>query len=300
MAFNAKADCEALHKAFKGLGTDEKAVINILAHRTKAQLLAIAAEYPQTHKHSLEENLKSELSGHFRDLCIDLVTPQTKVRIAQIKRATKGLGTREISLIDVLVGSTNEEIKAMLHEDPRIIADVLNDVSGDFKAILNELFKASRETTPCASDAEAQATAEQLYKAGEGKLGTDEKVFTSVFAKRSPAFLERVDYFYKSAHKHGLDKAVCGETSGYYEKTLLALLKPRHAFIADRLFEAMKGAGTDDVALVYWFSTLEKSELHEVARVFQQRHSKEKSLAEMIKGDTSGDYRDLLIALLSA
>jgi len=146
MAFNPRADCDTLHKAFKGIGTDEKAVISVLAHRTKDQLLAIATEYPQAHKHSLESNLKSELSGHFRDLAIGLVTSHTKVRLNHLKRAVKGAGTKESALIDVLVASTNEEIRDILQEEPKIIADVLDDVSGDFKKVLIELFKGIRET----------------------------------------------------------------------------------------------------------------------------------------------------------
>lgn len=298
-AFNAKADCETLHKAFKGLGTDEKAVISVLGHRSKKQLLEIAAEYPQSHKHSLEENLKSELSGHFRDLAIGLVSDPTKVRVQLLEKATKGAGTRERALIDVLVGCTNEEIKGIQQEDPRIIASVLNDVSGDFKKILNELMKGTREVagTPV-NDEEAQAVAEKLYKAGEGKLGTDEEVFVSVIAKRSPDFLARVSDYYKAKHKHSLEQAVKSETSGYFEDTLVGLLKPRHVFIADRLFKSMDGVGTDDTCLIYFFSVLTKSEIHEVAKIFQQRHNK--TLAEMIKGDTSGDYKGLLLALLSA
>jgi len=297
MAFDAKADCETLHKAFKGLGTDEKAVIGVLGTRTKEQLRAIATEYPQAHKHSLEENLKSELSGHFRDLAVGLITSPVTFRIQLLEKATKGPGTRERALIDVLVGCTNEEIREIQQENPRIIAAVLNDVSGDFKKVLVELLKGTRDQSTNVSDEEAQGIAERLYKAGEGKLGTDETVFIDIIARRSPAFLGRVSEFYKAKHKHTLEQAVKSETSGYFEDTLVGLLKPRLTFVADRLFKAMDGAGTDDTCLVYYFSVLPKHELQEVARTFQVRHKK--TLAEMIKGDTSGDYRELLLALIA-
>jgi len=297
MAFDAKADCETLHKAFKGLGTDEKAVIGVLGTRTKEQLRAIATEYPQAHKHSLEENLKSELSGHFRDLAVGLITSPVTFRIQLLEKATKGPGTRERALIDVLVGCTNEEIREIQQENPRIIASVLNDVSGDFKKVLVELLKGTRDQSTNVSDEEAQGVAEKLYKAGEGKLGTDETVFIDIIARRSPAFLGRVSEFYKAKHKHTLEQAVKSETSGYFEDTLVGLLKPRLTFVCDRLFKAMDGAGTDDTCLVYYFSVLPKHELQEVARTFQVRHKK--TLAEMIKGDTSGDYRELLLALIA-
>jgi annexin A7/11 len=43
--FDARADADALHKAMKGLGTDEKALIEILCHRSNAQRVSIALAY---------------------------------------------------------------------------------------------------------------------------------------------------------------------------------------------------------------------------------------------------------------
>jgi len=295
--FSPQADCEALHNAFKGLGTDEKAVIDIFAHRTKEQLFEIAAQYPQNHKHSLEENLQSETSGHFQSLLIGLITHPTKIRVNLLVKATKGAGTRERALIDVLVTASNEEIKAIQQEHPRIIADVLNDVSGDFKKVLVELLKGTRDFSTNVNDDEAKEVAEKLYKAGEGKLGTDENTFIAAITKHSAVFLAHVSEHYKAKHKHTLEQAVKSETSGHFEDVLVALLKPRKAFIADRLFHAIAGLGTDDTCLVFFLSILSKQELHEIAQIYHERHKK--SLLEMVKGDTSGDYKNLAVALLS-
>jgi annexin A7/11 len=296
-AYDSKIDGDTLHNAFKGVGTDEKAVISVLGHRTKAQLLQLAADYPKSHKHTLEHNLQSELSGNFRDLAIGLIKHPTVVKIDLIKKATKGAGTRENALIDVLVGSSGAEITAMNQTDPSVIASVLNDVSGELKKVLSELMKGIREPsgTPV-NDNEARQAADTLYHAGEGKIGTDEKVFVEIIARRSPEFLARVSDHYQAKHKHTLEHAVKSETSGYFESCLVGLLKPKYVFIADRLYKAMHGAGTDDVCLVYFFSILEKNELQEVARIFEVRHKK--SLADFIKGDTSGNYKDLLLARL--
>jgi len=306
MALSAKSDADALYNAFKGIGTNVPAVIAILGHRTKQQLMEMAEEYPKHHKHTLAEDMKGEsaLGGHFFDLAIGLITHPTQVRVNLLRKATKGAGTRERALIDVLVSSYPQEIVAIAQTDPTVIAAVINDVSGDFKKIMNELLKGIRDWSPVVNDVEAQQVSDKLYAAGEGKLGTDEKVFVEIIARKSPEFLARVSDLYKAKHKRTLEQAIKSETSGYFEDTLLALLKPRNVFIADRLFHAMKGLGTDDTCLVYFFSILSKAELQEVARIFYERRKHEdgdkaKTLQQWIDGDTSGAYKDLLRAILS-
>lgn len=43
--FNARSDADALHKAMKGLGTNEQALIDVLCHRTSFQRCEIARAY---------------------------------------------------------------------------------------------------------------------------------------------------------------------------------------------------------------------------------------------------------------
>lgn len=48
--------------------------------------------------------------------------------------------------------------------------------------------------------------AEALYKAGEKKLGTDEKVFIQIFSERSRAHLVAICSAYQSMYGHSLEK----------------------------------------------------------------------------------------------
>jgi len=291
-----KADAAALHKAFKGAGTDEDEVVKILGHRSKHQLEQIDHEYrvQSTGGTSLQHALEKELSGSFLQLAIGLSTPTAEFKKRCLKQAVEGAGTRESTLIDVICQSSNEEIRE-ISKDADLYKKVLDDVGGDFKKVIVNCFRGDRPDHDI-SEKEAEDLAQAFYKAGEGKLGTDENKYIDIITKHSLKALHRVDEVYKSKHKHGLIKAVESETSGDLKHSLIALLKPRLEFLADRLHGAIAGLGTDERVVIYVFSILNKHELKEVGEIYKAKHKE--TLKDAIKGDTSANFRKLLLALL--
>ena len=67
-------DAQNLKTAFRGVGTDNKMVIEIIGNRSKEQLAAIAHAYASRYHHSLEHDLKSETSFNFCKLLLGLST----------------------------------------------------------------------------------------------------------------------------------------------------------------------------------------------------------------------------------
>jgi len=253
--------------------------------------------YHQKHGKDLETSLNSECSGDFLDLCLSLVRSPVRCKVALLKRATKGPGTRSRYLIDVLATASNREVREIFEAEPSIIQAIYNDVGGDFAKVINEVLKGKREEFMAINDNEAQMIAEQLYKAGEGRLGTSDTVFIEIISKRSPQFLDRVSHFYAMRHKHSLEQAIKSETSGHYQEMLVALTKTKYVYFADRFEHAVKGLGTDDGFLTYIFGILNRAEIRQVALIYQTRHKR--SLLTAVRGDTSGHYRDLLTLLLA-
>uniref|UniRef100_A0A8C2RM88 Annexin n=1 Tax=Capra hircus TaxID=9925 RepID=A0A8C2RM88_CAPHI len=70
----AHYDAKQLKKAMEGAGTDEKALIEILATRTNAEIQAIKEAYKEDYHKSLEDALSSDTSGHFKRILISLAT----------------------------------------------------------------------------------------------------------------------------------------------------------------------------------------------------------------------------------
>lgn len=283
---SAQHDAETIHKAVQGMGTDEKAINQVLGHRTKEQIQEIAKAYHEHYKTSLLSDIKGDTSGNYKRLLISLINTPVQNKKELILRATKGLGTTEKYLVDVLAPCSNHEIIELYQNDPKIIHAIIDDVSsGNFAKVVETVLKGQRDERESIPDDEALTAAERLFKAGEGKLGTDEKVFNEVITKYSPHALKQISHEYQKKHKHSLEQAIKGETSGNYEDLLLALLKTRHEYFADRLYDAIAGLGTDDTFLIYAFGVLSKHDAHKVAHIFNERHPKRGGLAKAVGRD---------------
>ncbi|KAG5058952.1 hypothetical protein JHK86_013948 [Glycine max] len=99
----------------------------------------------------------------------------------------------------------------------------------------------------------AEKDTKVLYKAGEKRLGTDEKTFVQIFSERSAAHLAAITSYYHSMYGHSLKKAVKKETSGNFALALLTIVQCAEnpaKYFAKVLRKAMKGLGTDDTKLI--------------------------------------------------
>jgi hypothetical protein len=301
---NAKHDAEALHKAMKGAGTDDKVLVDIFTHRPRKHIQLIKKEFKSAYGKSLEDWIKGDTSGHFEKILLDLCEERSELRAHYLHRATKGLGTNEAILIQTLCPLSDSGIKKLnetyqrLHKQD-LTALIKSELSGDFKNLMVEILKASRPAREDkVDDAKAKADAELLYKEGEGKLGTNEAVFIDIIAHRSRTHLHQVFKHYEQKTGHTFEKAIRKETSGNFRDALLAIIKPEAEYHAELFDQAMKGMGTNDDMLVRLMSTLSKRQLKEANEVYTKQH--QKTLAAAIKSETSGSYQKVLLGLLPA
>ncbi|XP_030875380.1 annexin A6-like [Leptonychotes weddellii] len=109
--FSPSVDAEAIRKAIRGIGTDEKTLISILTERTNSQRQLIAQEYQAAYGKELKDDLKGDLSGHLKQLMVALVTPPAVFDAKQLKKSMKGTGTSEHALIEILTTRTSRQMK---------------------------------------------------------------------------------------------------------------------------------------------------------------------------------------------
>ncbi|NWX33660.1 ANX13 protein, partial [Notiomystis cincta] len=159
--------------------------------------------------------------------------------------------------------------------------------------------QATRDETQEVNAELAEQDATDLYKAGEGRWGTEELAFNVVLAKRSYSQLRATFQAYEKVCGKDIEESIKSETSGDLEKaylTLVSCAKDCPGYFATLLHKSMKGAGTDEETLIRILVTRAESDLPAIKEKFQQMYKK--SLAEAVRSDTSGDFRKLLLAIL--
>jgi len=289
-------DAKNLRDAMKGVGTDENVLIKIICNRSRQQLQAIEHAFKAKYGKDLKKEIKSETSGNFRKLLVYRFKTQSELKRRALMKAVKGVGTNERRLIDILVYTPNAELKAILQSEPSLKDRIVKDLSGDFKDAIKDLLGADRDENPQINPAAVQEDVKRLYKAGEGKIGTDEKSFYKILCNKAPWHNQAVNTEYAKQHKHSLEVAISKEMSGWLKELLEALVTAPYDYHAERLYKAMHGAGTDDKQLIWIFGFLERNELQFVEAIFNRRFPKH--LKDMVKADTTGHYEKALLELM--
>jgi annexin A6 len=112
-SFNPNDDCERLRKAVKGLGTDEKTIIQILGKRTNKQRQQLKQTYTQMLGRDLLKDMKDDLSGDFCDVVEALLMSKDEYDARSFNKAIRGLGTDESAIVELLTTRSADEINSI-------------------------------------------------------------------------------------------------------------------------------------------------------------------------------------------
>uniref|UniRef100_A0A3Q0SLF3 Annexin n=1 Tax=Amphilophus citrinellus TaxID=61819 RepID=A0A3Q0SLF3_AMPCI len=291
--FNAKHDAEILHKAMKGIGTDEDAILMLLTARSNDQRQQIKAAYKKAYGKDLVSALKSELGGLFESLIVALMTPSVLYDASQLHKALKGAGTEDEVLIEILASRTGEQIKEITKVykkefGGKLEKDICGDTSGHYQRLLVILLQGSREEG--VDEEKIEKDAEELYTAGEGKFGTDEEKFITILGNRSTEHLRKVFDAYKKLSGSDIEDSIKGETTGNLENLLLAVGKSHNLSGI-----SLGRAGTDDGTLMRVMVTRSEVDMLDIRASFKKMYGQ--SLYTTIQEDTAGDYQKALLYL---
>uniref|UniRef100_A0A8C7JRN5 Annexin n=1 Tax=Oncorhynchus kisutch TaxID=8019 RepID=A0A8C7JRN5_ONCKI len=299
--FDASADAETLYNAMKGIGSDKEAILDLVTGRSNAQRQEIVQAYKSSYGKDLIDDLKYELTGHFERLIVSLMRPQA---YHDAKEIHDGAGTDEKCLIEVLASRNNQQIHDLVEAykdayDSDIEEDVTGETSGHFKKMLVVLLQGTRDEPGVVHTDLIEEDAQVLFAAGEEQWGTEESIFIMLLGNRSFDHLQMVFDKYQEIAETSIEDSIKSELSGDFENLMLAVVQCIRSvpmYFAKRLYKSMKGLGTQDNTLIRIMICRSEIDMLDIRECF--RMSYEKSLYNMIKEDTSGDYKRTLLCLI--
>lgn len=297
-------DAMQLYRAFKGFGCDSSAVINILAHRDVSQRALIQQEYRTMYSEDLNKRLSSELSGDVKKAVLLWMHDPAGRDASLVRQALGGSSIDLKAATEVICSRTPSQLqhlRQLYHATYGVYIehDIEFQASGDHKKLLLAYISTPRYEGLEVDRMMAENDAKALYKAGEKRLGTDERIFRSIFCERSRAHLAAVSSAYHSMYGKSLKKAIKGETSGFFENALVTILQCAEnpgLYFAKVLRKAMKGMGTDDTTLIRVIVSRVEIDMQYIKAEYQKKYHK--SLHDAVHSETSGHYRTFLLSLL--
>ncbi|CAK7217359.1 hypothetical protein SCUCBS95973_003122 [Sporothrix curviconia] len=228
-------DVHMLHEAMSGPGTKESVLNDILLSRSNADLRAIKATYHQTYHRSLEDAVRGELSmkteRHFMIVLqatrAEDAAPVQKAEVdrdvQELYNATEAkLGTDEIRVCSILSTRNDNHIRAVAFEYRQRYARSLEDViRKEFSGHMEEalLFQLRHATDKYMHQA-------ALLEDAMVGAGTRDKLLVSrvVRVHWDRSNLANVRGAYEKRYRQNLAHRIRGETSGDYERVMLACI----------------------------------------------------------------------------
>ena len=296
---------EILRNACQGAGTDEDAIVRVIASTTNPERAIIRRLYTQKYNEDLVSRLQSELSGDFKDSAVGSFMTPTEYDAYCLNGAMKGLGTKEGVLTEIIGSRTPQELQAIKQVYAANYGETLEnavagDTSGDYQKLLLALLQCQRSQSPMADANGCAADAAALYQAGEGKWGTDEATFIRIFSTRSPADLALINQNYKQHTGKGLLGAIDAEFSGDTKELLDTIVKSNvdpYGYYAGRIHESVAGLGTNDSRLIRNVCARHAVDLPLIKQAYTRDYGTD--MLQDIQGDTSGHYRQVISSLVA-
>ncbi|XP_051827019.1 annexin A13 isoform X1 [Antechinus flavipes] len=221
-----------LHKAMKGIGTDESVLIEILCTRTNKEIKAIKEAYQRLFNSNLESDVKGDTSGHFKKILVSLLQAD-RDEGENVDKDLAGQdakdfydagenrwGTDEMTFNEILTKRNYKQLRATFLAYQTLIGKdieeaIEEETSGDMKKAYLTLVKCSRDCQGY--------FAELLYKSMKG-IGTDEETLIRIIVTRAEVDLQTVKEKFQEKYQKSLEDTIKSDTSGDFRKLLLSLL----------------------------------------------------------------------------
>ena len=286
-------------------GKDENYFIDLTLNKTNSERVKLRDDYKAKFGRDLLEDFEKNFKSDFLETLIGVFKSPAEYDADLLYKAMKGIGSDKDIITEVLCFRNPERINQIKEKFQEkygkdLVAEIKSETSGDYQKIVLKLLEGDRTQDGKADVEKCSGIADELYKAGEGKIGTDESIFIKYFTSLSPNELLIVCKEYHKKYKKNMLDVIENEFNGNEKKLLTvmlyALFSPSE-FFAKQIMESIKGVGTDDVKLIRSVITRYSIDMKKVKKYFKKMYNKE--LLDEVKDDVAGSYGRILEALIN-
>jgi len=313
-----EADADEIRRAFtKNLQTDKSLLVNVMACRTKWQLIHISEIYEKKYGLSLLQQLVNDLttfiggifSGKITELC-NLLTYRmlpTKERDAAFLRDfTDGyVYLDDEDFIEVVATRNNsmlrEAVDQYLDEYGKHLTDIVKAKTSNryYRELLLKLLECNRdEDMEPFDEATATKLAKELYEAGAARVvGVDPEPFIRILSTINHVQFESINAHYKN---NELLEDIGKKFSADFHKAATALCTDKYDFLAARLEKFFRSYGSNKDGICRILGSLSRWECAEVRKRFDKAGGSKKTLEVAIKNNVKDKhYQQALLLLIS-
>jgi len=286
-------------------GKDENYFIELTSNKTNSERVKLRDDYKAKFGRDLLEDFEKNFKSDFLETLIGVFKSPEEYDADLLYKAMKGIGSDKDIITEVLCFRNPDrinQIKAKFQEKygKDLVAEIKSETSGDYQKIVLRLLEGDRTQDGKADLQKCSGIAEELYKAGEGKIGTDEATFIKYFTSLAPNELLLVCKEYHKKYKKNMLDVIENEFGGDAKKLMTVILYSLFSpseFFAKQIMDSIKGVGTDDVKLIRSIITRYSIDMKKVKKYFKKMYNKE--LLDEVKEDVSGSYGKILEALIN-
>ena len=276
-----------------------------LKYPTNAKRVKLREEYQKKFGRDLIQDIDKYMGSDLKNTLMAMYKDPVEYDTDLLYFAMKGAGTNEQTITDVLcfrsfdrLNKIKEKFKEKYGKD--LISEIKSETSGAYQKIAMNILEKERSKNTSPDLDTCKKIAEEIYKAGEGKLGTNDDVFIKYFCSLSGEELALVGKEYHKNYKKNLVEIVDSEFSGDEKDLLIAILygliSPSE-FFARVIYKCVEGAGTSDDRMIRAVVTRAEEDMKIIKKYFKQLFNKD--MIETVKKDLSGNYSRLIESLMS-